>query len=433
MQLTIVKEIFKLEYYIRILKNYLLGEVRHMKKKLLAILVCILVAICSAFTAVASTNVEKKISVFQDNTSNIGGNVLITETYTNRVIEVDSTGTIVWQKVGLNSPSDAERLPNGNTLISETNRVFEVNIAGTVVWEKAGLNLPIDVERLENGNTLITEFGNDRVIEINSTGTIVWQKSGLSWPTDAERLENGNTLILEYYFKNRVIEVNSGGSIVWTYNTGSWSFDVERLSNGNTLISELYPLSRVIEVNSGGSIVWQKSGIGPTDAEILENNNILIALAESVIEVNRGGTIVWEKAGFTEVWDAERIYDFIPFEPMIDGPSTGSAGAELCWTFSSDDPNDDQIKFIIEWGDGNSNETDYYPDNIPVEVCHTYEEDGDYTITATAEDETGLVSEESTFSVTIPRNRATIDSLFRLFLNKFPLLEVFLRAMNLLR
>lgn len=396
-----------------------------MKRKIVAFIVCMLVAICSAFTVVALPNVEKKISVFQDNKSNIGGNVLITETYTNRVIEVDSTGTIVWQKVGLNSPADAERLPNGNTLIVEVGneRVIEVNIAGTVVWEKGGLNSPIDVERLANGNTLITEMYNNRVIEIDSEGKIVWQKSGLSLPTDAERLENGNTLIMEYYFKNRVIEVNSGGSIVWVYNTGSWSFDAERLSNGNTLISELYPLSRVIEVNSGGNIVWQKSGIGPSDAEILENGNILIALAERVIEVNRGGTIVWEKAGFTEVWDVERIYDYIPTEPLIEGPSTGPAGKKLYWTFSSDDPNDDKIKFIIEWGDGNSNETDYYSDILSVEVCHIYESRGKYTITATAEDETGFVSKESTFSVTIPRPRIVYHSLLLRFLKQFPILS----------
>ena len=92
----------------------------------------------------------------------------------------------------------------GNTLITEfglnetrINRVIEINSAGSIVWQKAGLSEPMDAERLSNGNTLITEYGDQRVIEINSTGTIKWIKTGLYYPVDAERLSNGNTLIVE--------------------------------------------------------------------------------------------------------------------------------------------------------------------------------------------------------------------------------------------
>ena len=72
-----------------------------MKKKIAAILVCMLVAICSAFTVVASISVEKQRLVTQSNSSKQGGNTLITELYGNRVIEVDSAGTIIWEKAGL--------------------------------------------------------------------------------------------------------------------------------------------------------------------------------------------------------------------------------------------------------------------------------------------------------------------------------------------
>jgi hypothetical protein len=90
-----------------------------------------------------------------------------------------------------------------------------------------------------------------------------------------------------------------------------------------------------------------------------------------------------------------------PTAPDIYGPSEGSAGVELCWAFSSDDPDDNQVKYIIDWGDGTGEETDYYPDGIAVEVCHIYHEEGEYTIKAKAEDGKGLASEDSTFTVTI--------------------------------
>jgi hypothetical protein len=402
-----------------------------MRIKIISIFICILVVIGSAFTVAASMSIKNSGLLIHSNIIKNGGNTLIADTEGNRVIEVDNSGTIVWKKTGLNWPQDAERLPNGNTLITEIdgNRVIEVDSSGTIVWQKTGLSSPIDAERLVNGNTVITELYNNRVIEVDSGGTVIWLKTGLSWPTDAERLENGNTLITEYYFKNRVIEVDSGGTIVWQKTGLSWPFDAERLENGNTLIAEPGAY-RVIEVNSGGTIVWQLTGVGPMDVERLENGNTLITGGDKVTEYTKSGTVVWSKTGLNGANDGERIIDYIPGAPIIDGPHSGVPGEELCWDFHSEDPNNDQMKYIIEWGDETSNETEYYPACTPVEVCHTYESEGTYIITATAEDETGLVSDESTFRVTIPRTRIVYHPLPLWLLERFPMLE---RLLNLLR
>ena len=116
-----------------------------------------------------------------------------------------------------------------------------------------------------------------------------------------------------------------------------------------------------------------------------------------------------------------------PTAPDIDGPNKGKAKVELCWTFHSDDPNGDQLKYFIDWGDGSKEETDYYSACTPVEACHIYEEEGKYTIKASAQDEKEFESGESTFEVLIPRAR-TIYHLFVLklyerLLNVFPILR----------
>ena len=115
-----------------------------------------------------------------------------------------------------------------------------------------------------------------------------------------------------------------------------------------------------------------------------------------------------------------------PTPPDIDGPSEGIAGEELCWTFHSSDENGDMVKYFIDWGDGTTNETALSEQCTPVEVCHTYEK-GDFTITAYAEDETGLVSGSSTFDVVIPRTRSVyhpmLSRLFERFPNVFPILR----------
>jgi hypothetical protein len=126
-----------------------------------------------------------------------------------------------------------------------------------------------------------------------------------------------------------------------------------------------------------------------------------------------------------------------PSNPDIYGPPLGSPGQELFWAFVSNDPDENQIKYIIDWGDGNTFETDYYPDGLVAEASHSYNSQGTYTIVAKAEDEKGLVSEESTFQVKIKktksytRNIVTFNSLILRFLEKYPLLQTLFMRLGL--
>ena len=48
---------------------------------------------------------------------------------------IDAEGKVVWQLQGLKSPSDADRLTNGNTLVAENDAVREYDPDGKVVWQ----------------------------------------------------------------------------------------------------------------------------------------------------------------------------------------------------------------------------------------------------------------------------------------------------------
>ena len=76
---------------------------------------------------------------------------------------------------------------------SENNRVVEyAKEDGEWVrtWEvgSESLNWPRDADRLENGNTLITDTLNHRVMEVTPTGEVVWEYYATWGPYDAERL-----------------------------------------------------------------------------------------------------------------------------------------------------------------------------------------------------------------------------------------------------
>jgi hypothetical protein len=122
--------------------------------------------------------------------------------------------------------------------------------------------------------------------------------------------------------------------------------------------------------------------------------------------------------------------DVPPSAPDIQGPGGGGPGVTLCWTFHSSDENGGNVRYHINWGDGDSEVTDWYPACTPVEVCHTYKSKGTYVITAKAEDETGLLSAESSFTVVIPRSKAIYNPIFQQILerifNAFPMLKYLL-------
>jgi len=79
---------------------------------------------------------------------------------------------------------------------SENARVQEFqrengNWTRTWEWSDERMQWPRDADRLPNGNTLITDTNGKRVIEVNESGDIVWQVE-LSHPYDAERLGTGD-------------------------------------------------------------------------------------------------------------------------------------------------------------------------------------------------------------------------------------------------
>ena len=274
---------------------------------------------------------------------NAAGDVLISDQFNNRVIEVNATTNgIVWS-FGSNDPSLcnpgngtvigpnwAERLSDGSTLIAGTgtpanvspampngcvdNRVMVVNSAGNIVWQygQAGvtgngtdeLDVPVSAVQLPNGDFLITDQGNNRVIEVNQTKQIVWSYGGLNNPNSAELLGNGDILIADQG-NNRAIEVTRAGNIVWSYNAGiQTAAFASRLSNGSTLIVDSGH-SRILIVSPANATEFEyytnatagsNAAPLPTNAAKLKNGDVIIAdqFNDRVLIVDAAGRTVWQ-------------------------------------------------------------------------------------------------------------------------------------------
>jgi len=159
---------------------------------------------------------------------------------------------------------------------------------------------------------------------------------------------------------------------------------------------------------------WSSAGYYVVTLQIRDNSNIIRSITKTV-----------------------RIGNYPPDTPVIEGPTRfkEGEGGEYPYAINSTDPEGDDICYLINWSDGTQDETGYYASGEEIKINVTIpSEKGTYVIfKIKAIDVFGAESGWATLEVTVPRNRATIYSLFQLLFDKFPLLEVFLREMNLLR
>lgn len=138
-----------------------------------------------------------------------GSAFLVSPRNFDQVIKIDrETGDIVW-RLGEDDAHevlheqhnpDLLRGPSGEPTVlvadSENDRVVEY-ARRDGEWERTwtlrgNLSWPRDADRLPNGNTLVTDTLNHRVIEVTPTGEVVWEYYATWGPYDAERVATGD-------------------------------------------------------------------------------------------------------------------------------------------------------------------------------------------------------------------------------------------------
>jgi hypothetical protein len=116
-----------------------------------------------------------------------------------------------------------------------------------------------------------------------------------------------------------------------------------------------------------------------------------------------------------------------PGAPDIAGPTSGRVSQTYNYTFNATDLDGDNVKYIINWGDGNLDQTTFYPSATEVTVSHLWSKKGTYTIIARAMDTNGQDGPSSTLTVTLPRVRSISNPLIVRFLDKYPIFSLVIK------
>jgi hypothetical protein len=106
----------------------------------------------------------------------------------------------------------------------------------------------------------------------------------------------------------------------------------------------------------------------------------------------------------------------LPYAPTISGEINGKKGTAYEYTFNAVDPNEDNVYYSIDWGDGTTgNWIGPYPSGQDIKVNHTWVKKGIYSITAKAKDTNDRIGPKGTLKVTMPQNIPSLSVISQRF------------------
>ena len=135
-----------------------------------------------------------------------------------------------------------------------------------------------------------------------------------------------------------------------------------------------------------------------------------------------------------DIWEFKTVCNGPPDAPRINGPTSGKPDITYSFTFVSEDPNDDDVFYEIDWGDGQVDTWDGpHKSNEVIIKNHSWDYQGTFIISARAKDVYENIGDWGELEVTIPRSRLLTNPFILQLLERFPILQRFLSILEVLK
>ena len=263
-------------------------------------------------------------------------------------------------------------------------------------------------------------------------------------------------------------------SLIWLPAGGYFNYDVMGLANGDRLpivVTGACSVSKYdkdencfswswIKNNEGGGIAsFGATGLGYGYIAEYVTYGLIEKITIETFRAYKNGAItpgeMWTRAinrymqnpGIENEADYKTILEYQLFgDPTLsisedslppaqpskpDGPTNGEINEEYVYTTSTTDPNDDQVYYLFDWGDGTySGWLGPYNSGEEIYAIKTWTKEGDYEIRVKARDIHGVQSEWSDpLSVSMPRKKITYNPLLEKLYERFPTLFQLLKQL----
>ncbi|MDX1798822.1 MAG: hypothetical protein R3255_09250 [Candidatus Lokiarchaeia archaeon] len=168
--------------------------------------------------------------------------------------------------------------------------------------------------------------------------------------------------------------------------------------------------------------------VGGFDNENLYTNLIKRTGSRDVHDLDFTISLNWLGNGEIEIeisiTNNQELFNSPPEMPTINGPTSGEFGEEYTYEITAVDPDENDIFYYIDWGNGTIETKGPYDSGRIIKVKHIWDQRGKYTIKVRSRDTYDEKSDWGTLEVSMP-NKALIsyltdyfDNYPNLFINK---------------
>lgn len=231
-------------------------------------------------------------------------------------------------------------------------------------------------------------------------GDVIWSyptEKGIGWCTPA--VWDGKVYMGSCYGRFYCLNIDDGAKI-WSYLLGGEIYSSPAVVAGKVYVSAYDGTIHCFDAISGSQIWHYDTGYPAWSSPSIANGRVYV------------GSDSWELYCFADSTS--------PNKPSISGPKKGGVNEEIEYVFNAVDPDGDDVKYTIDWGDGDTQVTDFYSSGDEVKIKHSWTDKGAYTIKAKAIDSTGLTSPEGSLVVTMPKKKSfSMVSVFEQIINHY--------------
>jgi len=288
---------------------------------------------------------------------------------------------------------------------------------GTLKWKyKTGGKIGSD-PAINNEGIIYFGSNDGYLYALNPNGTRIWRRDVGDLIISSPSITNEGNIIIGCY---------DGYVYSFKPDTGAenWKFKVGSEVSASPSIDE-YGIIYIgalngwfYAINPDGTLKWKYKTLDEifSSAAIDENGTIYI-----------GAHCISQPDFYSYIYALEPMDNNAPDKPVINGSISGLINIEYNYTAVTSDIDSDNVSCYFDWGDGEkSGWTDFVPSGTMVNLSHSWEKSGTYTLKVKAKDDYGMESEWGELQVTMPKDKATSSSLILKLINRFPLLEVIL-------
>jgi len=195
------------------------------------------------------------------------------------------------------------------------------------------------------------------------------------------------------------------GSIIWSQSTADQPWNAARIADvsgdsiDDVVVGTLYTSNYWYFINGVDGSILASSPYGEAVDAIYSTPDVVNDGSMEMMAGGRNGKLTCISGGLNAGNNP-------PNAPTITGPTEGTVGQSYNFTFVSTDPEDEDLYYFVDWGDGsNSGWFGPYASGEEATKSHTWTSTGTYSIKAKAKDEHGAESTWSpSFEFTILQN-----------------------------